>query len=728
MNIRLSRVIRRLAVTVLLSFMFVLPLSSSVSAVTCGDMIGLYEDKFPTVAAGLRDAQAFIKEHDLPTQVLEVGPEGARRKRLFIAIDITNQPLQEAYMKRFNLDSKAEGLGGYLALEFQREQGADYVTGVLRPSGEANEKIYRWGRPDLSRPDWVKSWLMRRPNDPIIGFAHTIPLTAEQRTNVEVFLKNPDLRAPCKADNCVAWTSSIELGKTAAGASAEDRNFLFTHLGMSRSMAHFEIGRRLVRAANENNSIVFVFTNGEKGKVAFETELEKMLPPDPKIPYISVIKGFFKTNEAADKAIDVIPDGAKVFVPIAAGASPDAMASLIAKASKGVKGLDVHVLVNGISETLFRQGLETGDGKFRVHALFLGGNLRKLNAEGRVAVIPGNLADFPRWVAEGADPTFHYDAIVVRVSPPDAEGRYSLGPNHDNIMTIIKARPNIKIIAEVNKNVPFTTGDNFLTKDKITSSFESNTELAGPPVIPVGDVEKKIGENIAKLVPNGATIQLGIGNIFGGIPDAIKAAGTQNLKIHSEMFGDVLKDLIVSGNADEAVTGFAYGSQELYAWLDHNPKVVFKDTLTVNDPGTVAAIPKFVAVNTALQVDLFGQSNATIGPDGRRMSSPGGQVEFMSGASRSIGGRGIIAIRSTAKNDTISSITLKLYDGPITTPHENVTEVVTEYGVASLRGKSEKDRAIALMNVAHPKFRTSLFAEAVQKGLVSEGDRARVKF
>ena len=295
-------------------------------------------------------------------------------------------------------------------------------------------------------------------------------------------------------------------------------------------------------------------------------------------------------------------------------------------------------------------------------------------------------------------------------------------------MTILQKRPGIKIIAEVNENVPFTHGDNFLTDAQITSKFLSNTELAGPPVVPVGEVEANIGKNLGTLISPNATLQIGIGNVFGGFAQGVRDAGVRGLKIRTEMFGDALKDMMEAGVADVAETGFAYGTPSLYKWLNQNQKVTFKSTAEVNDPGKIGEIPNFHAVNTALQVDLYGQSNATIGPDGRRMSSPGGQVEFMTGAARSQGGKSIIAIRSTAKDGAISSIVMDLYPGPITTPHESVSHVVTEFGVAVLKGKSEQERAVALINVAHPKFRNELFEKAKAKGILRDGDRANIKF
>lgn len=697
----------------------------------CEENFALVAAKYPQAFALAGDLEAFAVENKLPMKVMEFGPPERRVKRLVVGLDATNEELMKKYLKRFNLEKGKKGAGGVLALEFQHEIENNYVTGVLRPSSDPNAQIYRWGRPDLKRSDWWEDWMVK-DDRPVIGYAHLIGLNDDEAKNVRTYLKYSDVDkanpqvAKCKTNNCVAWTSGIELGVTKEGATDEERKFLFNELGIARSSAHFEIGRRLANAANDRHTGMIVFLNGKEGKKAFAGNLEEYMPKAPKIAYTQIIRGLGPDVEI-QKALSVVPDGGKVFFPIAAGASPEAMGALI-EHTRGLKeGLDIHVLVNGVSEATLKKGVaELGD-KFRLHALFLGGNMRDLYKEGKINVIPGYLGDFTKMMKDPAMEQFHYDAIVVRVAPADAKGRYSLGPNHDMIMEIIKNRPGIKVIAEVNENVPRTLGDNFLTEDQITTKFFSKAQLAGPPVVPLTDVEKNIGKNLASLIPNDANLQVGIGNIFGGLPAGLAAKKRQNIRIFTEMFGDPLKELVERGIAKDAETGFAYGSTDLYKWLDGNKKVRFVSTEVVNNPGAVAQKENFHAVNTALQVNLLGDVNATIGPEGRRISSPGGQMEFMTGAARSKGGKSIIAIRSTAKNGELSTIALDLYPGPVTTPHENVTHVVTEYGVAKLQGVGEHDRAIALINVAHPKFREELFEKAVQRGMLREEDRVKIE-
>ncbi len=677
----------------------------------------------------------FAADFNLPHKWLELGPQDRKIKRLFVAIDISRPEVVKEYRERFNLDTPLNKEGTTtLVLEYVKESLTSpehYVPAIMRRWADPAKPGYRWGKPDpyISKySEYYEGWMLQERKSPdydrtgIAAFAHLVEVNKNEKTNIEYFLEHPEERGKCKSDNCVAWQTGIELGTTKTEATDADRKYLFAELGISRTMAHFEIGRRLMHAANERHNAIGVFVNGELGLKSFNEVLDKNLVPDPKVPYASILKNYESKVKPALKAVEVIPDGAKIFLPIAAGASPEAVAALVDHASKLNKGIDLHVLVNGVSATEFRKGVETTDGKFRVHALFLGGNMRELYADGKIAVIPGNLSDFTNHMKDPTQKDFHYDAIVVRVSPPDANGYHSLGPNNDMIMTILKNRPDIKIIAEVNPNVPYTMGDNKIHTGRITSKFESNTELAGPAVVPPSDVDAKIGENIASLIPSKSTLQIGIGNIFSGVATGLERHGVKDLKISTEMFGDAMMDIMQKNIATSAETGFAYGSKNLYTWLNHNSKVEFKETEFVNSPGRVAATNQFHAVNTALQVNLFGESNATMGPKGR-ISSPGGQVEFMTGAARSADGKAIIAIRSTAKEGALSTIVLDLYKGPITTPHESVTHVVTEYGVAVLKGKTEAQRAVSLINVAHPKFRKGLMEEALTSGLIRESDK-----
>ena len=669
----------------------------------------------------------FAKKNNLSYQILEVGPAARRVKKFFVAIDMNDEKMVEQYLKEFNLEDAQKPT---LALEFGFEVVNEYVSGVLRTSPDPKAKIYRWGKEDLTRDVWAQEWMIqggfnrypKRKQNPVWGYSHLIQLNTDEAKNVKLFLKNPEERGPCKSDNCVAWTASIELGKTQKGATDEERKYLFNELGVSRSSAHYEIGRRLMHAASERHSGVVVFVNGEKGMKEFNGNLASFLPPEPQIPYTNIIKGLGHDPKGElMTAVGQIPDGGKIFFPIAAGASPEAMSALIQAAPALKKGFEITMLVNGINESTLRNGAELAGGKIKFKSLFVGSNMRKLHGEGYVKYVPGYLSDFPRFMKDPKMTEFKYDAIVVRVSPADANGNHSFGPNFDMIHAILEGNPKVKIIAEVNANVPFTTGDNFIHKSKVTAFFKSKAELAGPPVVPYTAVEKRIGEALGILIDDGSTLQIGIGNIFGGLPDGLASAKKKNLIISTEMFGDSLKQIMEKGIAKKAETGFAYGSGDLYKWLNKNKAVKFISTEEVNSPANIQNTEKFHAVNTALQVRLSGDVNAEFGPEGR-ISSPGGQVEFMSGAARSNGGKSVIAIRSTAKNGEMSTIVMDLYNGHVTTPAESVQYVVTEYGIAVLRGKTTSERAIQLINVSHPKFRAQLRDQAIEKNIITPAD------
>lgn len=675
----------------------------------------------------------FADANQLPYQVISVGPGARKVQKLFVAVDMNDEALVEKYLAEFSLD---DAKNPTLALEFGYEVPNEYVSGVLRTSSDPTAPIYRWGKEDLKRDEWAREWMVKggfnrypdREKNPIWGYSHLIQVNQNEAKNVRHFLKNPLERGPCKSDNCVAWTASIELGHTKVGATDEERRYLFNELGVSRSSAHYEIGRRLMHAANERHSGVVVFVNGKKGIEEFNTGVAKFLPPEPQIPYINIIKGLGHDPKGdLMQAVGKLPDGAKIFFPIAAGASPEAMSALIQAAPALKKGFEISLLVNGINESTLRKGAELADGKIKFKSFFVGSNMRKLHSEGYVKYIPGYLSDFPRFIRDPDMKEFKFDAIVVRVSPADANGNHSLGPNFDMIDAILEGNPNVKIIAEINPNVPFTTGENIIHASKITASYASKAVLAGPPVVPFTNIEAHIGGELGKLIDNGSTLQIGIGNIFGGLPIGLETAAKKDITISTEMFGDSLKELMESGIATKAETGFAYGSSDLYKWLHKNEKVKFVTTEYVNSPANIQNTNKFHAVNTALQVKLSGDVNAEFGPEGR-ISSPGGQVEFMSGAARSKGGKSIIAIRSTAKNGELSTIVLDLYNSHVTTPSESVQYVVTEYGTAVLKGRSTGERAVALINVAHPKFREELRNQALEKNLISPAEASEIIF
>lgn len=673
----------------------------------------------------------FAEKHHLDERVVEVGPPNRRLKRLVVALDVSNRELVRDYMATFNLDQPIDSAQDRtLSLEFSKEIEDienGYVFSTLRSGGVmgTREGLWRFGR---TSTDQTADWFVDHYDDPrthIVGFAHLIPITRAEADNSNHFLFHPDDRAPCKrSDNCVAWLPSMELTGTTEKLPYDERVTLFDELGVSRSMAHFEVARRVAHAANARHVAMVAYYRDPQGLKNFRDPNFRILPPEPKQPFDAIIRNFVRPQDTpALIAMKAIPDGAKVFFPIAAGASPDGMSALIDRAAELPHGVDVHVQVNGISEATFRRGVATPDGKFRLHVGFLGANLRLLNREGKVNVIPAYLSDFARHVGNPNMTEFHYDAMVVRVSPPDSQGRYSLGPNNDMIKTILALRPGIKVIAEVNPNIPFTIGDNFLTEKDITAKFESRTELASPASMPIDDIEHRIGDHLASLIGDGSTVQIGIGGTFAGLPDAMIRHGRRGIRFDTEMASDEMMRMVDSGVAEGIRTGFFFGSTRLYNWIAHNPKVDVVPTLVANDSNRLSQTKGFVAVNTALQINLRGDVNAEIGPQGR-VSSPGGQVEFMWAGMHAPNGKAIIALRSKLKFKPISAIVLDNYAGNVTTPNQMVTHVVTEYGVAELAGKSEAQRALALIRIAHPDFRSQLAQQALERGLINAAQRS----
>jgi acyl-CoA hydrolase len=280
-------------------------------------------------------------------------------------------------------------------------------------------------------------------------------------------------------------------------------------------------------------------------------------------------------------------------------------------------------------------------------------------------------------------------------------------------------------ILEINENLPWTYGDTLVHVSEVDYLVENHVPLVELPSIPPSEVEQQIGGYIADLIEDGSTIQLGI----GGIPNAITAfiMERKDLGVHTEMIVDGIVDLVEAGVVTNArktlhpgkiVGAFALGTQKLYKFLDHNQDVEMYRGRYTNDPYVIARNKKMISVNTALQVDIIGQvCSQSIGT--RQFSGTGGQLDTHRGAQMSEGGRGIIALRSTAKNGSISTIVPTLAPGAgVTVPSQDVDTIITEFGVAELRGRCVKDRMEALIKVAHPNFRDWIRDEAHRLGIV----------
>lgn len=350
-------------------------------------------------------------------------------------------------------------------------------------------------------------------------------------------------------------------------------------------------------------------------------------------------------------------------------------------------------------------------GHFRHNAVFIGGNVRDAINDGRADYTPIYLSEIEELFESGAMPI---DVALIEVSPPDSHGFCSFGIGVDTTLTAAKCAR--YVVAQVNDQMPRTYGDSFIHVNDIDAIVESSRPLCAMKPAPITDMHVAIARNVAGLIEDGAVLQTGI----GGIPDAVLPflADRKDLGVHSELVSDGVIPLIEAGVITGArknfkprkmIVGFALGTKRLFDFVDNNPIFEFHPTSWVNDPAYIARNDKMVAINSALQIDLTGQvCSDSIG--NQFYSGIGGQVDFLRGASRSKGGKAIIAVSSTAKNGAISRIVPMLSPGAgVVTSRGLIRYVVTEYGVAYLHGKSIRERAQALIEISHPKFREELY-------------------
>lgn len=341
---------------------------------------------------------------------------------------------------------------------------------------------------------------------------------------------------------------------------------------------------------------------------------------------------------------------------------------------------------------------------------FLDGNSRPAYREYRADFIPCHFHEVPELFASGLYPV---DVAIVQLSRPNEDGYCSFGVSND--YTKVATEHAKVIIAEVNDRMPFIGGDNLIHISKLDYIVEISQPLPAVPAAKIGDIERQIAEHCAPLIQDGDTLQLGI----GAIPDAVLQSllGHKDLGIHTEMFTDGVMHMIRSGQINgsrkslhkgKVVSTLIMGSQELYDFLDHNEMIEMYPVSYTNDPYVIGQNERLISINSCLEVDLTGQvASEAIGLN--QFSGTGGQVDFLRGAKRSRGGISILAMRSTAQSDTISRIVPMLSEGAnITAGRNEVDYIVTEYGCVRLRGLSIRERAEALVSIAHPKFRPML--------------------
>ena len=355
-------------------------------------------------------------------------------------------------------------------------------------------------------------------------------------------------------------------------------------------------------------------------------------------------------------------------------------------------------------------------GHLRINTIFVSENVRGAVQAGRADFTPVLLSEFPLLFKQNILPL---DVALIHVSPPDEHGFCSLGVEVG--LTKSAAESAQLVIAEVNQKMPRTLGDSFIHVSKLDYMIPVDYELPDLAMSQDGpnEITKRIAEHCAELIPNEATMQMGI----GAIPDAVlkHLYDKRDLGIHTELFSDGVIDLVEAGvitNAKKTlhpgkiIAGFIIGTKRLYKWVNDNPLIEFHPTEYVNDPFVIAQNDRMVAINSAIEIDLTGQVCAdSIGP--KLYSGVGGQLDFIYGASRAKSGVPIIALPSTAKGDQLSRIVPMLKQGAgVVTSRNHVRYVITEFGIADLYGKSIRQRATALINVSHPNFRDELTAQA----------------
>lgn len=415
-----------------------------------------------------------------------------------------------------------------------------------------------------------------------------------------------------------------------------------------------------------------------------------------------------RKRQTAEEALHCIQSNHRVYIHPGC-AEPEALVEALIARAPFVRDVEiVHLLTTGRADYI----ASSMEGHFRHNAMFIGGNVRQAINEGRADYTPVFLSQVEDLFESGQ---MALDAALIQVSPPDAHGFCSFGVGVD--ATLTAARCAKFVVAQVNDQMPRTYGDSFIHVNDLDAIVEVSRPLCELNPVQITDVHTAIGRNVAGLIENGATLQLGI----GGIPDAVllQLTSHRDLGVHTEMLSDSAIPLIESGiingsqktiHRGKIILGFVLGSKRLFQFVNNNPIFEFHPNSYTNDPYVISTNHKMVAINSALQVDITGQVCAdSIGT--QFYSGIGGQVDFIRGASRCKGGKPVIALPATAKQGTVSRIVPMLDPGAgVVTSRGSVHYVVTEFGVAYLHGRTIRQRAEALIQIAHPKFRDELYA------------------
>lgn len=427
-------------------------------------------------------------------------------------------------------------------------------------------------------------------------------------------------------------------------------------------------------------------------------------------------KMFHEKRVSAAEALAAVRSGDTVYVHPGCATPEQLMDALVARAGELENVRVVHLMSLGRADYV-RPGMEKS---FRHVAFFAGRNVRDAILEGRADYVPVFLSEIPRLLRSRR---IAVDVALIQVSPPDEHGFCSYGVGVE--CTKAAAETARVVIAQVNPQMPRVLGDNFIHVRNLTFVVEADTPILELPRVRMSPAFDQIGRNVASLVEDGSTLQLGI----GGIPDAVlfHLRDRKHLGVHTEMFSDGMVELVEQGvvtnerktlHPGKIVASFVLGTRPLFDFIHDNPIVEFHPSDYVNDPFVISRNHQMVAINSAIQVDLTGQvCSDSIG--NLVYSGFGGQVDFIRGASRAEGGKAVIALLSTARNGTVSRISTYLDEGGgVVTSRADVHYVVTEHGIADLHGATLCERARALIGIADPAFRAELEQGARKRGLL----------
>lgn len=416
----------------------------------------------------------------------------------------------------------------------------------------------------------------------------------------------------------------------------------------------------------------------------------------------------YKTISAAD-AVAEVQSGDRVFLQTAA-ATPQRLIDALVDRADELRNVEIISLHTEGEAAYVRPEYRDS---FRLNALFVGRNVRSAVQEGLGDAIPIFLSDVPALFYRNVLPL---DVAFVHVSPPDRHGYCSLGVSVDAARAAVHTARTV--IAQVNPKMPRTHGEGLLHASNIDAMVDVDDPLPETPRHELTDIERKIGQNVASIVENGATLQMGI----GAIPDATLAALThhRDLGVHTEMFSDGVVDLVEKGiitgrykatHNEIIVASFLIGTRRLYDFVDDNPLVEMFGSDYINDTREIRKNPKVTAINSAIEIDMTGQVCAdSIGQ--RHFSGVGGQMDFIRGAALSPDGKPIIALPSVTRRGESRIVPVLKPGAGVVTTRAHVQYVVTEYGIVNLHGKNMRQRAEALASIAHPDFREDICREA----------------